>query len=573
MKSLPSPVLRRAGALVIATAITSTTLLSTAAPAQAHPAGDRAVSAGATWLTAPLTDGILNNEEYDYHDLGLSADIALALDAVGGNDATVAEVVDAIEPDVESWVTAGTPERVYAGSVAKMVSVVQAAGQDPTTYNGTDQVARLEGLVSSSAPLTGRLEDTGVDPNSPYDADFVAVIGQSFAVRALTMAGSDRAAASTSFLLDQQCDEGFFRGSLTADKTSTEQGCVSGVDSGNIDATALTVINILDTPGASAAAKGAALLAASWLKTQQEAAGSFGAGSLGTTANTTGLAGWARAVAGYDAAATKAASWLRGLQVADLAPCTTTLSANNGAVLLKAEEVPVVREAGTLDVPTRERARRATAQALPALANVPAGDAVTLLAPATAAEKSAVSVTVAGLGAGEPACVSLGGQVRQLTGTGSPVTVTFTLSAGVATHTFSVTTLGGTTTATTSATATQTPTLAPVPQVGDLRTRRVVAVKRNRFAVRVACDAEVACTGMLEVRTARKVEVRSGKRVVELADRAYTVAPGEEKRLVLRLTRVGRAVLADGRVKVRTVQKAPDAERAVTTFWLKPSKG
>ena len=54
---------------------------------------------------------------------GLSAQCdqcGVALDAVGGNDATVTEIVDAIEPDVESWVTAGTPERVYAGSVAKI---------------------------------------------------------------------------------------------------------------------------------------------------------------------------------------------------------------------------------------------------------------------------------------------------------------------------------------------------------------------------------------------------------------------------------------------------------------------
>ena len=151
MKPLQSPGLRRAGALVIATAITSTTLLSVAVPAQAHPAGDRAVSASATWLKSQLTAGILHNEEYDYDDLGLSADIAFALDAVGGHDATVDQVVDAIEPVVESWVGGLLPARVYAGSVAKMVSVVQAAGQDPEDYNGTDQVSRLEGLVSSSA--------------------------------------------------------------------------------------------------------------------------------------------------------------------------------------------------------------------------------------------------------------------------------------------------------------------------------------------------------------------------------------------------------------------------------------
>ncbi len=167
MNLLQSPGLRRAGALVVATAITSTTLLSAAVPAQAHPAGDRAASAGATWLTSQLTDGILHNDEYDYDDLGLSADIALALDAVGGHDATVTQVVDAIEPVAESWVGGFTPGRVYAGSLAKMVSVVQTAGQDPEAYNGTDQVSRLEGLVSSTAPLDRPARGRGRGPGRP----------------------------------------------------------------------------------------------------------------------------------------------------------------------------------------------------------------------------------------------------------------------------------------------------------------------------------------------------------------------------------------------------------------------
>ena len=47
------------------------------------------------------------------------------------------------------------------------------------------------------------------------------------------------------------------------------------------------------------------------------------------------------------------------------------------------------------------------------------------------------------------------------------------------------------------------------------------------------------------------------------------MAAGEEKRLVVKLTKAGRVVLADGKVKVKAVQKAPGAERAVTTFWLK----
>lgn len=413
-----------------------------------------------------------------------------------------------------------------------------------------------------------------MDPADPYDADFVNVIGQSFAARALTTAGSSRAAAATAFLLDQQCNDGFFRATLTGDKEADDQGCVDGVHSASIDTTALAVINILDSPGASTASKGAAALAATWLKGQQAADGSFTAGGdEGYNSNSTGLAGWALAEAGHDAAATKAASWLRGLQVADLAPCAAALAADNGAVLLKTKEVAAVRTAGSMDVPTRERSRRATAQALPALVNVPTGGAVSLSAPATAVEKSTVTITVTGLGAGEPACVSLGGQAKSVTGTGAALNVSFQLPAGVATHTFRLTTLGGSMAAATSATATPAPAPAPVPRVGALDTKRVVKVRRNRFAVSVACEGATACAGTLKVRTARKVEMRSGKRVVAVARREYSVAAGEEKRLVMRLTKAGRLQLTDGRVKVRAVQKAPGAERAVTTFWLKPARG
>ena len=73
-------------------------------------------------------------------------------------------------------------------------------------------------------------------------------------------------------------------------------------------------------------------------------------------------------------------------------------------------------------------------------------------APATAVEKSTVTVTVAGLGAGEAGCVSLGSVAKPVVGTGADVTVTFDLPAGAATNTFTLTTLAGSQTAVTSST-------------------------------------------------------------------------------------------------------------------------
>jgi hypothetical protein len=564
---------------LVATALTATTFaVTTAAPSAAdsspsHPAAARAVSVGSAWLEAQLTNGILHNDEYDFDDLGLSADIAFALDAVGGHDATVDAIASAVAPRVDEWYS--FPPTTYTGSAAKAIALAQVAGQDPTDFGGTDLHAIVEGAVATSAPIEGRVQNVGeTDWQTGDPADSLNVISQSWAARALGGQGSALADEVMGFLLEQQCNAGFFRPSLTADKTSTEQGCDPAVDAPEVDTTALVVLNILATPDASTAAKGAAHLAASWLRTQQAADGSFDAGSLGTNANTTGLAGWALAEAGYDSAATRAAAWLRRVQVADLAPCATALAPENGAVVYSTADLAAARTAGTFSVPVRELTRRSTAQALPALANLPTGTDVSLTAPATAVEKTPVAVTVSGLGAGEPACVNLGGQAKTVTGTGSPVSMSFDLPAGAATHTFRLTTLAGSTTANTTASlAPAAPSPSASSSVGALDAPRVVEVVRNRFRVSLSCESAVACAGKVKVSTVDKVQLRSGKRVLVLAKRSYSLAPGADKSLVLTLTKPGRKLLSGGKVKVKAVQTAPDADRAVTRFWLKPSKG
>lgn len=576
MRTLPVRRTYRAAAVVAALAVTATTISTAATPAQAQPAGDRAVGAGTAWLKAQLTDGIVIGEfeGSTYDDFGLTADTVFALDAVGGQGATIGAIADAVAPKVDQWYDSfGT---LYAGSAAKAIAMAQVAGRDATSFGGNDLQTVVEGTVGTQAPIVGRVQNVGeTDYEPPYGpVDSLNVISQSWAARGLTGQGSALADEVTSFLLQQQCSAGFFREKLTVDKSAPQQGCVAGTDSGSVDTTALTVINILDTPEASAPAKGAAYLAASWLRKQQAADGSFAAGALGPNANSTGLAAWALAATGYDGAARRAASWLRGLQVADLAPCATTLAPENGAIAYKPADLAAARTAGGIAVAARDGFRRASVQSVPALAYVPAGAAVSLSAPATAVEKSRVTVTVTGLGAGEPGCVSFGSQVRAVTGNGDPVTATFDLPAGAAAHTFRVTTLGGASSATTAATA-----VPPVPvvqaQVGELRVKRVVTVKRNRFTVALTCAAGAACRGRLEVRTSKKVQLRSGKHVVTVAKRRYTQAAGSRQELVLKLTRAGRALIARdrGSIKVRAVQTAPGADRAVTTFRLKSARG
>lgn len=558
------------GLAAVALAATTLTLPTpaSAAPLPSSPTASRAVEAGAAWLTGQLTDGVVHNDEYDFDDLGLSSDVAFAMKAVGKDDAASA-IADAVEPLSETWATGApwTPSRVYAGSAAKLTSLAQATGKDATDFNGIDQVARLEGLIASAAPLTGRLEDAGVDTSNPYDADFVNVIGQSFAARALTTARSARADDATTFLLAQQCDAGFFRAQLNDDKADVQQGC-SSADTGSVDTTALAVINILDTEGASKAARGAAALAADWLKSQQAADGSFSAGATeGYNANTTGLAGWALSRAGETAAATKAATWLRAVQVADLAPCANKLAADNGSVAYKPSILAAARTSG-ITLGARDQYRRTTAQALPALASAPASDAALRIStPATAVEKSIVTVTVLGLGAGEAACVSTGNASKSITGTGGSVEVTFDLPAGAATHTFRLTTLEGSSTAATVATLTPP---ATAPTVGELSAARVVKARNNRFKLTVTCDSTLACAGTLKVRTAGKVKLANGKkRTVLVARSAYDVSPGRTGKVTLKLTKAARKALGPKRVRVVAVQRAAGAEPATTNFWLK----
>ncbi|GAB3036841.1 hypothetical protein GCM10011376_32300 [Nocardioides flavus (ex Wang et al. 2016)] len=535
-----------------------------------EPAGVRTVSAGASWLAAQLTDGIVVGEfdGFVYDDFGLSADVAFALDAVGGQDATVVAIADAVAPKVTQWYDFAPT--VYTGSAAKAIALAQVAGREASDFGGTDLQSVVEANVATSAPITGRVQNTGETDWSTGDpTDSLNVISQSWAARALGGQGSDLADEVMSFLLDQQCDDGSFRAALTKDKAAPEQGCAAG-DVGEVDTTALTVINILETPDAPLAARGAALLAASWLRTQQASDGSFSAGALGANANTTGIAGWALAEAGHDGAATKAAGWLRGLQVADLAPCASTLSAENGAIAYKTADLAAARTAGKIPATLQDAFRRASAQALPALAHVPAGGDVAVSAPATAVERSTVTVNVAGLGAGEPACVSLGGRATPVTGTGSVVPVEFTLPSGTVAHTFRVTTLTGSATATTTATAAPNP-VVPSPVVGDLAVAKVEKVGRNnRFEVAVTCDGAVACAGKLKVRTARRVERADGTKArLVIAKSAYAVQPGRTRAIRLELTKPSRALLGKKRIRVLAVQTARGAEPVATKFWLR----
>ncbi len=241
----------------------------------------RPPDSAAGWLTGQLTDGLLFNDQFGFNDVGLSIDAALALDAVGGHEATVAEVADAAAAEIGAYVGDGTTES-YAGALAKAVvlTALPAAGANPRNVGGVNLVQRLEDRVDA----TGRIAD-----QSEFD-DFANVLGQSYAVQGLDAVNSQEADAATDFLLSQQCAAGFFAQAFGSDCTA---------DDASVDATAIAVLALQSQLDDTDVAPRVAA-AVAWLVAAQRDNGSFGSdGEIATpNSNSSGLAGWALGVSG-----------------------------------------------------------------------------------------------------------------------------------------------------------------------------------------------------------------------------------------------------------------------------------
>ena len=106
----------------------------------------------------------------------------------------------------------------YAGPLAKAATFARVAKGNPTSYGGINLITRLEERTADvpadptkepqAAAFAGRIFDKSEFGN------YANVVGQSYAVRALTLARSTEAAAARDFLLKQQCASGYFRAEL-----------------------------------------------------------------------------------------------------------------------------------------------------------------------------------------------------------------------------------------------------------------------------------------------------------------------------------------------------------------------
>lgn len=402
---------RRTGALLAVTALGAAGLVAAPGAASAAPvpgADPAPASASASWLAGQLEDGLLTYQagEFQSTDYGLSIDTALALQEVGGEDAAVTAVRDAVAAGLAGYISGeafGDAGSTYAGAAGKALALATATGGDPESFGGVDLVTRVESVTDDT---TGRTADV-----STY-GDYANTLGQSFAARGLAAAGSPEAATATDFLLDQQCEAGFFRQAFSA-PDAADQTCDGAADAEpSVDATATAVVNLLARDDADQAAIAAAVdRATTWLASVQRADGAFGADDQIETpnANSTGLAGWALGLAGRATDAAEAAAWLRAHQLTNVGTCTPFRPADLGAVAYDDGAVTAARKDG-ITAATEGQYLRATAQALPALQWAPAaGEANVLAAPGYVKAGSRVSPGVTGAAPGEWLCASVAG--------------------------------------------------------------------------------------------------------------------------------------------------------------------
>ena len=199
---------------------------------------------------------------------------------------------------------------MYAGPLAKALLAAVVTGADPTAFGGHDLVAELQALETTK----GRFSD-----KSAY-GDYSNTIGQSLAVIALSRAGQGLNAPAVQLLLDQQCADGGFRGTI-----DDKDGCVSDADATAFAVQALlvasdTLICGTAAEGLTADAAAAAGQGLDLLEDVQDASGGFASDEGALNANTTGVAAQAFTAGGRTAAADAARAFLATLQYDDSSP-------------------------------------------------------------------------------------------------------------------------------------------------------------------------------------------------------------------------------------------------------------
>ncbi|MEP9381331.1 hypothetical protein [Nocardioides sp. KR10-350] len=333
---------------------------SSGSSAPAYDTG--AQTRAADWLAGQLDDGVARNRQYKYDDYSLTADIAFGLDTLDSHDQDVDAAATAVADHLKTYVAPGYGTLTSAGSAAKALVLEEEADADTAGL-----VKTVSGTVTTGGPSKGRIADV-LDPKSKKAVDYANTIGQSYAVEGLAEAESPLAESVTAFLLEQQCSDGWFRVTFTADPKAKDQSCDGDPKATpDVDATAFAALALESLDDPSADAKAALAKAVAWLESQQAADGSYTSASPKVAnANSTGMAGWALGEAGETDPAGRAATWVAKHQVG----CGPAA----GAIAYDDTGLAQLRNKG-ITVATEGQVRLATAQALPVLQWLPAGAA------------------------------------------------------------------------------------------------------------------------------------------------------------------------------------------------------
>ena len=260
--------LRRVAA--VAAALLALTLVRARPSRRPPPTRRRPATSAAAWLAGELTERPHRHQPESGRLRRLRPQHRRRLRRARHGQAppSPTQIRDAVATHINDYITGeafGDAGSTYAGPTAKALVFAQASGGDPTSFGGVNLVSRLEDGGRCERPARRMSRTFG---------DFANTIGQSFAARGLTAAGSAKAAADvTAFLLKQQCPAGFFRLDLgdTPVRGATppaghRRHRARGAEPPEPDVTKPEV--------AAALAK-----AAAWLVSTQAADGSFGGGA------------------------------------------------------------------------------------------------------------------------------------------------------------------------------------------------------------------------------------------------------------------------------------------------------
>ena len=323
-----------------------------------------AALSGAAWLEGELTDGVLVNREFSTDDWSTTVELAYALRAVDPDSAALPVIAEKLATGVDEYASPG--KDIYSGSTAKLVAFAQDSGGDPRDFGGEDLLAQLEDRTGDEGATKGRISD-----QSEF-GDYANSFGQAWAVRGLTLAGSDEAEAARDYLLQQQCESGFIR--LYFPKAKAPDQTCDGAKAAPepVDTTALAYVLLHDLAEDDETLATALDAGIEYILGEQAEDGSFsgGSGAPIPNSNSTGLAGWALHLAGEDDAAAKAATWVHARQLGE---CDGKLEAEAGAIGFDDAALTAAAKDG-LTEKSEYQWRLASAQALPALLATPAGE-------------------------------------------------------------------------------------------------------------------------------------------------------------------------------------------------------